>query len=115
RDLRIVLKLAKLGPIDGFDVRTASRPGSGDDIEHVIAVEIGGGDTDASCKSRIIGIELAYQGAIGDHGVVVELAELGSINDLDVRSAAGVSAGDNFGECRIGEAEGHENSAGKAR
>ena len=55
-------------------------------------------DEDAAAEAGVGGEEAGQQGAVGDLAVGLDLAQLGAVDDLDVRAAAGAGGDDDLGQ-----------------
>src|SRR5439155_1717624 len=91
------LDLAHLGAIDDLDVRAAAGAGAEDELGLAVEVEVVGRDANAASEAGVEGEEAPQQGGVGDLAVGLELTQLGAIDELDVRAAAGAGADDDVG------------------
>ncbi len=109
-DLAVGLDLGQFRAVDDLDVRAAAGAGGDDDFGQAVAVEVVRGHADAAAEAGVEGEEAGQQGAVGDLAVGLDLTQLGAVDDLDVRAAAGAGADDDVA-LNVVEADRHEDAA----
>ena len=93
-----------IGARKDLHVRTAALAGASDDVGEAIGIDISGTDENAAGEVGSVREEAAEQG------------EIESAEDLDMRSAAGASAGDDIGVAIVIDiAAGNVDAASKRR